>query len=285
MSITYFSYLKTFTGKLHFPALLILAITMAVSFSSCEKVIEVDLNTTDSKYVVEANLTDKPGSAKVLLTQTKNFDENNTFAGVTGAQVTIADNNSNPVTLTESAPGVYESALLTGIPGHTYNLTIKVNGQVFTSSSVMPAPVSFDSLYITEREFFGEKTKYATVVYTDPAGIKNAYRFIQYVNGIREETNFVRDDDSNDGLKVERTLFYFYDDDEKEERELKTGNTVKIEMLGISYPVYKYWYSLSQSATGSSDSATPGNPVTNINGGALGYFSVHTVQSKTITVP
>ena len=149
----------------------------------------------------------------------------------------------------------------------------------------MPALVPFDSLFITEREFFGEINKYATVVYTDPAGRQNAYRFIQYVNGVREETNFVRDDDSNDGLKVERTLLYFYDDDEEEERKFNSGDNVRIEMLGISYPVYKYWYSLGQSATGESDSATPGNPVSNILGGALGYFSAHTIQSKSVIVP
>jgi hypothetical protein len=260
-------------------------IIFMLSLSSCEKVIDVDLNSAEKKYVIEANLTNQPGSAQVLLTQTKNFDENNAFNGISGAQVTIADNNDSPIMLAETAPGVYEAPALTGVPGHTYRLNVQVNGQAFTATTIMPAIVPFDSLFITEREFFGETTKYATVVYTDPGGIQNAYRFIQYVNDVREETNFVRDDDSNDGLRIERTLLYFYDDDEEEDRKIKSGDNVRVEMLGISYPVYKYWYSLSQGATGGSDSATPGNPVTNIQGGALGYFSAHTVQSKTVIVP
>jgi hypothetical protein len=257
---------------------------LVTSLTSCEKVIDVELDNADKKYVIEANLSDQPGSAKVMLTQTKDFNENNDFTGISGAQVTIADNNGTPISLVETTPGVYEAPALVGKEGHTYLLTVRVNGETFTASSTVPAKVRFDSLFISEREFFGETSKFATVVYTDPAGIKNAYRFIQYVNGVREDALFIRDDDSNDGLKIERTLLYFYDDEEEEEKKLKAGDNVRVEMLGISYPVYKYWYSLDQSATGSSNSATPGNPVGNINGGALGYFSAHTIQSKTVVV-
>ena len=53
-------------------------------------------------------------------------------------------------------------------------------------------------------------------------------------------------------------------------------------MQCIDNAVYKYWFSLNQSATGTSQSASPANAVSNISGGALGYFSVHTVESKTV---
>jgi len=257
----------------------------AMYLTSCEKVIQIDLNDAEKKYVIEAMISDQLGSCKVVLTQTKNFDENNTFTGVSGAQVTIADNNGAPKTLTETAPGVYEAPALTAVSSHTYQLSVRVGGEEFSATSVMPALVHLDSLYITERIFFDEKNKYATVLYDDPAGVQNAYRFIQYVNGIKEKTIFVRDDDSNDGLTIERTLLFFSDDDDADEKKLKSGDNVRVEMLCISYPVYKYWFSLSQSSTGENQSATPGNPVTNIQGGALGYFSAHTWQSKTVEVP
>jgi len=48
--------------------------------------------------------------------------------------------------------------------------------------------------------------------------------------------------------------------------------------------VYKYWYSLNDGATGTGQSASPANPVTNISGGALGYFSAQTVRTKGIKV-
>lgn len=253
-------------------------------FTSCEKVIQVDLNNAENKYVIEAEISDQPNSCKVLITQTKKFDENNTFDGIRGAQVTIADNNGSPVVLTETSPGVYEAPAVTGVSGHTYDLKIDVDGQSFTSTSTMPALVPLDSLYITERTFFDETNKYATLLYNDPAGVQNAYRYIQYVNGVKEKTNFVRDDNSNDGRTIKRTLLFF-SEDEEDEKKLKSSDNVRVEMLCISYPVYKYWYSLAESSTGENQSATPGNPVTNISGGALGYFSAHTIQSKTVIVP
>lgn len=56
-------------------------------------------------------------------------------------------------------------------------------------------------------------------------------------------------------------------------------------MLCISPEVYKYWYSLNAGATGGNNAASPANPVSNISGGALGYFSAQTAQTKYIDVP
>ncbi|HKZ66576.1 MAG TPA: hypothetical protein VJ111_09490, partial [Chitinophagaceae bacterium] len=69
------------------------------------------------------------------------------------------------------------------------------------------------------------------------------------------------------------------------DEDIKSGDTVKLDMLCIDPAVYKYWYSVNQSATGNSQSASPANPVSNISGGALGYFSAHTIQTKTLLVP
>jgi hypothetical protein len=257
---------------------------IATHFTACEKVITLDLNAADRKYVVEAEISDKANSCSVILTQTKNFDDNNTFDGVSNAEVTVTDNNGAPIKLNQTTPGVYEASALKGIPGHTYQLTVKVDGQTFAATSTMPALVPFDSLYITERTFFDETNKYATLAYTDPVGRGNAYRYIQYVNGVKEKTIFVRDDDLTDGRPIERALFFFSDDNEEDEKKLKTGDSVRVDLLTIDYNIYKYWYSLAQSSTGENQSATPGNPITNITGGALGYFSAHTIQSKSIVV-
>lgn len=65
---------------------------ITVFFTACEKVINVDLNNAAKKYVIEGIITDQPGSAVIKITQTKDFDEDNNFPGVSGALVTINDN-------------------------------------------------------------------------------------------------------------------------------------------------------------------------------------------------
>lgn len=65
--------------------------------------------------------------------------------------------------------------------------------------------------------------------------------------------------------------------DEKDDpRNIKTGDQVTVEMLTIDEPVLKFWRSLrSGGGSGNGFSAAPANPVTNIEGGALGYSLLH----------
>ena len=85
--------------------------------TSCEKVIQLDLNSVEKKYVIEANLAKiKPptGASKdtawVKVSQTKDFGTGNAFVGVSGAAVTISDNGGPAVALAESSTGVFASA-------------------------------------------------------------------------------------------------------------------------------------------------------------------------------
>jgi hypothetical protein len=263
--------------------LLINMAILLVFITSCEKVIDVNLDSVEKKYVIEGNITNVPGTCQVKITQTKDFDEDNTFPGVSGATVTVSDNGGTPVALTETSTGVYETTAINGTIGHTYTLTVNVGGQTFTAPSTMPVLVTFDSIYIDEQTFFGDLRKVPTLVYQDPEGKGNGYHFIQYKNGVRESTIFVRNDDFTDGNKITTALLSFGGDDDDDEDKIKTGDTIRVVMECIDPAGYKYWSSL-EAASGDSNNATPANPVTNITGGALGYFSAHTTEEKTIVV-
>jgi hypothetical protein len=56
-------------------------------------------------------------------------------------------------------------------------------------------------------------------------------------------------------------------------------------MRCIDKGAYDYFYSLDQITSTNGNSATPANPVSNISGGALGYFSAHTVRKATAVIP
>ncbi|WP_157258301.1 hypothetical protein [Pedobacter ginsenosidimutans] len=55
-------------------------------------------------------------------------------------------------------------------------------------------------------------------------------------------------------------------------------------MHGVEAPVYTYLFSLFN-ASSSADRAAPANLVSNVSGGALGFFSAHVVELETITIP
>jgi hypothetical protein len=263
---------------------IIIIVLISYVLSSCEKVIDIDLDDAEKKYVVEGVITDQAGQCGVTITQTKNFDEDNTFPPVAGALVSITDNSTGTTTqLSEVSPGVYKHASLAGVCGKTYTLHININGDVFTASSTMPQLVRMDTIYVTNDNWFGGELKLANIEYNDPAGIANQYKFTRYLNGIKTKETFINNDDLTDGRLTITKLFIGEGDTEDD--KLESGDVVKIDMLCIDAAVYKYWYSLEQGSTGETQSAAPANPVTNITGGALGYFSAHTCQTKTMTVP
>jgi hypothetical protein len=279
-SVHYSAFAKNFTSLY----ILSILIPIIVILTSCEKVIDLDLNDAEKKYVIEAVITDQAGTAKVLITETKNFDEDNNFSGISGATVTIKENGGVTATLTETSPGKYESSALNGSSGKTYDLSVIIAGKTFSAASTMPQKINLDTIYTTDEFIFTDTRKIANVDFKDPAGKGNNYRFIQYVNGLKEKQVFIQNDDYTDGRINNNKLYYFPDDDD-DSTVIKSGDTVMIDLLCIDPGIYKYWFSLDRSSTGGGGQSTPSNPATNIQGGALGYFSAHTLQTKTMVVP
>jgi hypothetical protein len=246
---------------------------------SCEKVIDVKIRDADSKMVIEGVITDEPGSLKVVLTRTVKYNSGNQFPNVTGATVRIKDNGVEYL-LSELAPGVYVNNLVNGIPGHQYDLTITTGSEIFTASSTMQIAVPIDTVIIARAPFTSQKK--ASVYYTDPAGINNGYRFIQYVNGKKDPAIFWDNDEFTDGQTTAVRLDNGVDND-SDRRTIHTLDTVRIELLSLDDVIYRFWSTLQfGGASGDGFTASPANPVTNIKGGALGYFSAHSVRSMTV---
>jgi hypothetical protein len=255
---------------------------MLLSFSSCEKVIDLELKDSDIKYVVEGVITNEPGVCKVNITKSKPFYEDNQFATVSGAVVKVKDNGQG-VSLVESQPGLYQTTAINGTPGHIYELSVSIDNQTFTAACTMPQPVSLDTLYVGPGPF--NQFKFATVGYNDPAGKKNNYRFVQYLNGAKDPTIFWENDEFTNGMEM-LLLLDTGVDKQDDPRNIESGDEVTVEMLGLDEVIYKYWYSLrTGGGDGSVNSAAPANPVTNIMGGALGYFSTHTIDRRTVIAP
>ncbi len=255
-----------------------------IIMASCTEIIDIDLNSSETQIVVEGNVFSNSEPSVIRISKSANFDESNNFPKVQDAIVELSDNLGNSEILVETSPGVYSTNTLTGIQGGDYYLMVQVEGQALSSSSQLPFQVAFDSLIVTETSGSGgpggpdNSSNYEIrVEYTDPADEKNYYRFVEFING-ENKSKYAFDDRLNDGLEVNRTLLYF-------DRNLEIGDTLQVEMQCIDKAVYEYFNSFGNShGVGPSDSATPANPITNIEGAELGYFSAHTSEIKQVII-
>lgn len=244
----------------------------SIVISSCTKVIDVDLNSQDPKYVIEGFVTLGETTHRISITKSLNIDESSEFPTVDNATVTLTDDLGNSQNMTLVAPGIYEVTGFTVAEDRIYTLTISVDSKVFIASEKMPQTVILDTLQ-TFPFSFGPTTINAIVpVRMDPAGIENFYQFNLYANDTLISGIYIQSDQYNDGNVMMEPIFA---------DGIDSGDTIDVEMFGISEVVYDYFFTLLQNLQG----ATPANPTSNFSGGALGYFSVRTKQVKQIVIP
>lgn len=248
-------------------------------FSSCEQVIELDLRDSDARIVIEGRITDEPESCIVQISRVVNYDATNSSNPVSGASVTLIDNGTSFI-LEESAPGIYQLPALTGIPGHMYQLSVIADGDIYNASCKMPEKIDLDTLYLNEEVFFVDTNLTANFEFQDIPGIRNYYRYVYDDNEKDAGRNILIDEDTfYDGQLVEQFIVSFND-------EIKTGDTIRLELWCIDEAVHLYYKTLASIIDGSSGQlAAPANPTSNLSGGAMGYFSAHTVSKKMAIVP
>jgi hypothetical protein len=254
-----------------------------MAFTSCTKVIEFDLNTSDPKVIIEADLTDQTDGYQVKISKTVNFSAANNFPAVKGATVTITDELGVVQTLTESISGTYTLKGAKGVSGKTYTLKVVAEGKTYTATSKMPKLVPFLGVEVRDNTFPGpgNDTSYLYMpVFNDPANEQNNYLFFLSVKG-KQDKGFdnVFNDNFINGVRNQRPVIASQD------FKVSSKDTVTVEMRCIDKGVYDYFYSLNDISTSNGGSATPANPVSNISGGALGYFSAHTVRKLPAIIP
>ncbi|WP_316842157.1 DUF4249 domain-containing protein [Pedobacter gandavensis] len=258
-----------------------LLLLIPLLFGSCEKVIDLKYKDNEVKYVIEGTLTNEPGSCTVLLSKTRNFKDSNPFSGLSGGVVKI-ENNGSVYALPETSPGVYKLPTLVGVPGQTYHLTVAVEGEIFSASSTMPQPVPFEDFYMKPKDFDTLRT-ITYVKYKDPANQTNFYWFELFVNGKRQRNFSLMNDQFTPGQEVNTPIIFENKTDDLS-RNFKKGDKLGLEMHSIDASVYLYLFSLS-GAEGSDNGAAPANPLSNLTGGALGFFSAQTTEKRTLVIP
>ena len=242
--------------------------------SSCEKVIDLELNNAKPVIVIEGNLSNQLESQFVKISKTIPFTESNNVNGYTGAKVKVTAPGGMSINFEEVSKGLYKSQQFRGIPGQTYKLEVMADGKLYEASSTMPLPVIPDSVGFKKISFFGNTNIYPIVYFKDPSGIQNQYRYLLKINN-KSQSDVVIEDRFNDGNAVSDVIIFDGED-------IKSGDTINIEMQSIDRNVFKYYFAISQIAGNGGPPVAPANPDSNFNNGALGIFSAYTKASISV---
>lgn len=274
--------LKKYTLKNKVLALCSLLIVLL--FSSCEDVVNLDLETGEAKIVIDAEIIWKKGTAgnEQTIKISKMAPYYSTAAPiVSGAQVRVENSDGTIFTFNETQPGVYVCTDFIPVLNTDYTLHVQAEGQSFTAveklMSVTPIKRVEQGLVLEGDKDIIELTFY----YDDPANEVN-YNLSDFKSAflLFPEYNLM-DDDFFNGNEIN---IRFSNED------MKAGNIVEITNRGISRNFYNYM-NLILEATSANPFATPpanirGNIVNanDANNFALGYFRLCEADNVSYTV-
>jgi hypothetical protein len=256
---------------------IVVFIAAILILSSCEEVISIDYKDGEPKLVIDAEIHES-GENRVTLTMTQALDNSNPIAEVSGATVTIKEPGGTIYTLTEGLTGVYTMPVVPQVTG-TYELTVINNGETNTATGYMPSPIQLDSLtqFLSPGFFGGGPETVITLNYVDPAGATNYYKMKVWRGFVRRDDIYYWDDQFFNGEVVDFPLFAY---------GWKPSDTATIQLISMDEYAYEYFKVLGegQNGGGGAFATTPGNPISNINGNAIGVFGAYASDLDTLYV-
>ncbi len=281
-----------------YPRCLIL-ITAVILASACTEQIDIELDSTYARLVVEGAITSDSMNHYVLLSITSNYFSNKPSPRVQDAvvELTFGDETMQLIE-NEAKPGRYETPYaFRGAIGTTYDLDISqldVNQdgeeERYHASSTMAGgselekielkyyPTSvvsgysvFMYLYHSPeiREWFGFKLMKNSDILTD-----TLYKY-----------TIISDEIFDGGYFPGLPVGFLSDDDPRE--ALHPGDTLTFELNCIDEPYYNFISEAQLEIAGNFPlfSGPPSNVVSNIDNGAMGSFTAYSIQRVSVVLP
>lgn len=261
--------------------------TILVFFSlalltSCEDVIEIELDYMKPKLVIEGVITDDDNQCIIKLSKTTDYFNHNANPAVSDAVITLTDNTGTVVEFNEVEPGNYLGKDVYAKSLMNYTLSILSDGELYMAEATVPQKVTIDSLtcrYNPESIFY-EVGYVVSCHFSDPGESRNFYRLKTYNINNKLKARYSKElynDDVNNGNNVVLT----WSNDAYQQ-----SDTVVVELYSLYEKTYDYYKTLFPISGGTEmmSFTTPANPNTNLSNGALGYFGAYTISRDTIII-
>ena len=274
---------------------------------SCEKDIDLKLDPSENRLVVDANI-ENGRPPVVFLSKSIDYFSKITPAllsesFVHNAQVSVSDGLQNVKLVEDTLIDVTgnkifyyttpQGSLFLGKINSTYNLNIQVGNELYTSTTTIPEITRrVDSIW-WEKLPFSDDPKASRVMITakDKPGLGDYIRYFTKVNSGPFLPGFtsVYDDDIIDGKTYTIPLEKGFDKNGIFVDSLsyyKRGDTVTFKLCQIDKNTYEFWrtYEFSYQSIGNPFSS-PVKIQSNISNNALGCFSGYAAQYRTLIIP
>jgi len=269
----------------------LIAVAISIILASCEEVIDIDLNSSDPAFVVEAIIY-KDSVSLVRLTRTTSYFSLEEPEFIEDASIIISDGTSSEE-LTYTGNGYYTGSTIIGAEERTYKIEIINDGNVYEGISYLPLETDIISVRYSRDESQSIFNPYGETMFTitsefidnpdkddfymvryilDGEVLKNSYYVLTEDNAINGSVNnFNINNADNDTIKFSEWMFY-------------EGGEAEVQIFSIDESVYNYFLQLNDVLYWKRRvmPPTPYNPVSNINNGALGYFAAWAYDSEII---
>jgi len=268
----------------------LIIITLAF-LQGCTEKIDVELDETYDRLVVEGYITDEPGVHTVEISRSTDYFDPNQAERISDAVVIIDDGVNPPDTLEEhpNQAGIYQTKPgYAGVPGREYNLRIELEEAIHESSTYsatceMPQHRELDSIQVhyLERWEAWEVRSFAI----DPP-TKDYYMFDLYKNDILVtdtiDEPFVIEDRLFNGQSTNGAAIGYFQAEYPNEG-LKVGDTVKARLASITKAHYRFMMDVSSESGYQNPlfSGPPANIRGNINNDGIGFFGAFSVDYAT----
>jgi hypothetical protein len=285
-------------------------VMLVLFFTSCEKGITFNLNSTTPSVVVEATIeNDLPPT--VILSSSFDYFSNisptilaNSF--IHNAIITVSNGTkthqlkeysyNTSANLQVYYYSIDSSNLATAFTGSfntNYSLNIQVNGQTITAVTSIPALAKkIDSLWWKPSPKNPDTNKVVLVgKVTDPPGFGNYIRYFTRTNKdpFFPGLNSVFDDQIIDGktytIDIERGVNRNEKLDQNNYSFFNRGDTITVKFANIDKATFDFWRTMEYSyGSIGNPFSSPTKVLSNVKG-ALGYFGGYAAQYKTLLVP
>lgn len=264
-------------------------------FTSCEDVIDVDLQEAPTRLVIEASIDWEKGTTgsnqTIKLSKSTPYFDATTNVSVTNASVKVTNNNSaEEFVFAHQSNGAYTTTEFVPVISDSYTLEVVYEGETFTANETLTPVTDITEITQSVEDGFDDEALEFTVIFTDPEDEENYYLLKTQRRGDLLPELEDGDDEFINGNEVSWWFEKGEDEDTDKIEEYMPGDIVDVSLFGISEAYFNYIRIIIEQSEGAGlFSSTPvplkGNCIntTTPDNYAFGYFRVNQVVKTSYT--